>query len=114
MKIDKSLLAFGTPKIIRDRDYLDDIRANQTCVLTHQPYPDPSHIRWGLGGGAGFKPSDNRVLPLAHILHVKSGQGRGEVAFWREHVTDELLMGALIALAEKRYCEYCARKSATR
>jgi hypothetical protein len=104
-KIDKSKLPYGTPEVIRDEAYRTAVR-DQPCVLTHGTPSDPSHLRFRLGGGSGFKPSDDRILPLAPALHRLSHGGDGELAFWRAHLTDELLMDALIALAEKRYRIY--------
>jgi hypothetical protein len=101
-RIDKSKLTHGTPPLIRDPAYVKAVR-HQPCVLTHGTPSDPSHLRFRLGGGAGYKPPDDRILPLAPALHRQSHGGNGELAFWRAHLTDELLMDALIALAEKRY-----------
>lgn len=53
----------------------------------------------------GLKPPDNHVLPLAPGLHRKQ-HTMSEVRFWREHMTDHLMMTALIALAEKFYREW--------
>lgn len=118
-KIDKSALAFGTPGILRDQEWIDHVKTLQ-CVVTKLDTGradcsiDPSHIRWGLGGGTALKPPDNRVLPLLHLLHVKSHRGDGEVAFWRQHMTDELMMKALIALAEKMHREWRAQNASVR
>lgn len=89
--------------------YLRAVR-DMSCVITGQHANEfqsvvPAHIRWGLGGGTGLKPPDNRVLPLVASLHDLQ-HVQGEVPFWRAHVTDSLLMEALIALAEKRYREW--------
>jgi hypothetical protein len=100
-RVDKSVLAFGTPPLVRDEAWLKELH-DHPCVLTFATPCDPSHIRYGLGGGASFKPSDDRVLPLRPDLHRLSHR-IGEVRFWREHVTDDLLMASLIAYAEKYY-----------
>ena len=86
---------------LRDPKWITHVR-QCLCILTYAQHPDPAHIRWGLGGGTGLKSPDNRVLPLAHRLHVLQ-HSMPEAQFWRENITDEVLMEALIALAEKRY-----------
>lgn len=94
---------------IRDRKYLDWLH-DQPCVLSGNPSGnDPAHIRYGCFSG-GMKPSDDLVLPLRHDLHTM--QDRGELSFWRTQLSmgtlysDNLMMDALKALAEKRYQEY--------
>ena len=89
--------------MIRDRKYLDFVR-EQTCIITSLTPCDPAHIRWGLGGGMGLKPDDNRVLPLVHQLHQEQHQV-GEVRFWLEQVNKhpEFLMSILIEVAKARY-----------
>lgn len=92
-------------KPLRDPEWLRYLHT-QPCVITHKDSSvDPAHIRWGLGGGVGLKPPDNRVLPILHEIHAMQDI-QGEVAMWRAHLTDELMMQALIALAEKKYQEW--------
>jgi len=95
-------------KTLRDRPYLDWLRG-QPCIITHQSghdneTVDPAHISAG-GTGAGMKPADNHALPLIHSLHSLQHQ-IGETTFWHEHMTDELMMSALVALAEKMHREH--------
>ena len=88
---------------VRDRKYLDSVR-DGVCILTNTPNPDPSHIRYGCLS-AGMKPGDDLVLPLNHALHGMS-HNIGEVKFWRNHITDEVLMNALKALAREEYAKW--------
>lgn len=95
--------------IVRDRRYLDAVR-EMPCVLTYCQSSEilsvvPAHIRWGGSGGIGLKPSDDHVLPLRADLHNEQHRV-GEVPFWREHITDELMMRALKALAREMYQEW--------
>ena len=89
--------------MIRDRKYLDSVR-EQPCIITGLTPCDPAHIRWGLGGGMGLKPDDNRVLPLVHQLHQEQHQ-IGEKRFWLEQANKhpEFLMSILIEVAKARY-----------
>lgn len=94
---------------VRDRDWLNHLR-DQPCILTGQKSSaqetvDPAHLRFGRTGGMGMKPNDNHALPLLHSLHMEQHQ-KGELSFWRTHITNELLREALIALAEKKYAEW--------
>ena len=89
--------------MIRDRKYLDLVRG-EPCIITGETPCDPAHIRYGLGGGMGLKPPDNRVLPVVHQLHQRQHQ-IGEIRFWVEQATEhpDFLMRILIELAEFRY-----------
>lgn len=86
---------------IRDPEWLKAV-SEMPCVLTGRPQTQAAHIRYCHGGGMGLKPSDDRVVPLNHVLHAKQ-HSMGEVRFWRENISDGLLMSALIAYAEKLY-----------
>ena len=92
--------------MIRNREYLDSLR-EQPCVITRLTPCDPAHIRWGLCGGMGLKPDDNRVLPLVHQLHQEQHQ-IGEVRFWQKQANEhpEFLMESLIELAKMRYLRW--------
>ena len=96
---------------LRDPKYVIAVRY-MPCVATGYTYyegaplgVDPAHIRDGLGGGMGRKPDDNLILPLRHDIHLSESRF-GEVAMWRLHMTDELMMDALRALARERYREW--------
>lgn len=103
------MLMLPKTPVVHDRKYLDWIR-EQPCVLSGQSPSDPAHIRIGGGGGMGMKPSDDRVLPLAHHLHAEQHQV-GELTFWRDAfaMNDRLLIEAIIAMAEKRYRQWQSR-----
>ena len=89
--------------MIRDRKYLDSVR-EQPCIITGSSPCDPAHIRWGMGGGMGLKPDDNRVLPIVHQLHQHQHQ-IGEIRFWLQQANEhpEFLMNSLIELAKLKY-----------
>lgn len=102
------MVAVPKSPILRDPEWLLYLR-DQPCVVTNlYGSSDPAHIRWGFAG-AGLKPPDNHVLPLAHKLHQEQHQV-GEVSFWRANMTEELLMRALLALAENKYQDWRKEK----
>lgn len=100
---------------LRDPAYLRSLR-DARCVISGQlALPGdsvvPAHLRFSRSGGTGMKPADNHVLPILQSLHVKQ-HGMGELQFWRENMTPELLREALIALAEKMHERYRKERKA--
>lgn len=81
----------------------------QPCIITGRTGEDidPAHIRHGLGGGMGLKPSDDLVLPVVHAMHAKQ-HSLGEETFWFRAVVEDrdLLMRAIKALAREQYREW--------
>lgn len=95
--------------LLRDSSYLKHLRG-QPCVITGLSANTAcdvvaAHIRYGSTGGMGLKPPDSHALPLGALLHQHQ-HSVGETAFWRSHVTDDLLMRALLALARERYAAW--------
>ena len=90
-------------KRIRDRAWLDEVR-NQPCIVTGATPCEPAHIRFGLGGGMGLKPGDNRVVPLVPQLH-RLQHDIGEISFWNKQANQDvgLIMRLLLEVAELRY-----------
>ena len=74
------------------------------CILSNKTTCDAAHIRFGFYA-IGMKPGDDLVLPLSPELH-RTQHAIGEVLFWRGHITSEVLMNALKALARERYAEW--------
>jgi hypothetical protein len=97
------MMRFPKHNRIRDRAWLDEVR-DQPCIITGTTPCDPAHIRYGLSGGMGLKPDDNRVLPLAHELH-RQQHDIGEISFWTKQAKEDagLIMRLLIEVAELRY-----------
>jgi len=50
-------------------------------LITDRDDVQCAHIRRGLAGGIGFKPSDVRCVPLSCAQHTLQGE-IGEVKFW--------------------------------
>ncbi len=82
---------------------MNEVR-EQPCIVTGATPCDPAHVRWGLGGGMGLKPEDNRVVPLVHELHARQHQ-IGELRFWMEQAQrhPEFLMRLILEVAGHRY-----------
>ena len=96
-------MLFPKQKRIRDRAWLDEVR-DQPCIITGTTPCDPAHIRYGLAGGMGLKPNDNRVVPLTNQLHRYQHE-IGELSFWNKQAKEDtgLIMRLLIEVAELRY-----------
>lgn len=76
--------------IVRDKDHLARVRAMR-CLLCGATPCDPAHVRDGLGGGMGMKPSDDLVVPLCHPHHAEQHRV-GEVPFWLRAVQVQPLL----------------------
>jgi hypothetical protein len=75
-------------KPLRNKKYVNSfkIEGEHYCILTDTVMPDGSHIRYGWGG-MGYKPPDDRIIPLKHELHMEQHK-IGEVAFWHKYFYD--------------------------
>jgi DNA recombination protein Rad52 len=81
--IDKSVLAIGTPKRIRNRDHLKSI-ATQPCLICGRTPVHAHHLTFAQPHARGLKTSDEWVVPLC-ALHHRELHGRGnERAYWQE------------------------------
>lgn len=71
-------------KRIRDRKYLDSYDGTScfTCGANDGTVVG-GHIRSGLAGGMGLKPSDNETIGMCHRCHAKQHE-IGEKKFWLE------------------------------
>lgn len=71
-------------------------------MLTGSVYPDGAHVRYGWFA-AGMKPPDDRIIPLAHHLHLEQ-HTTGEVTFWAKHfdeIPEALRMQAIEDVKEE-------------
>jgi len=85
--IDKSLLAIGTPKRIRDRTHLRYI-ATQPCLVCGRTPTHAHHLTFAQPRARGLKSSDEWVVPLC-ALHHRALHDRGnERAFWHDKNID--------------------------
>ena len=74
-------------KIYRNSRYLAWLRTRPCCVTGATIDVQAAHIRLGLGGGMGIKPSDYRAVPIQAITHRQQHQ-MGEKAFWLLHARE--------------------------
>ena len=59
--------------------------ASLPCVMTGKFECQAAHIRHNGGGGMGYKPGDNRCIPLNWEEHHRQGEV-GEKAFWGDNL----------------------------
>lgn len=85
-RVDKSALVFGELLRVRDPAYLRSANGRPCSVPgCHQPAACAAHIRTGLRGGTGLKPSDDEVEWLCHQHHMDQEAHPGP-EWWFEHV----------------------------
>ena len=82
--IDKSQLAIGEPERVRNRPYLDQA-PQMVCAACRKPAHVAAHIRTGLTGGTGLKPSDKLTDWLCTPCHRTQEENPGAM-LWYEHV----------------------------
>ena len=86
--IDKSALAFGEPRRVRDRKYLNSARTNRCAACGSETGVIAAHIRTGNRGGVGLKPSDCCVEFLCDRHHREQEANPGP-EWWYEEVRRE-------------------------
>ena len=68
--------------------------ATLSClVCKYGPPVEAAHVRYGLAGGMGLKPSDNRIVPLCTRCHSMQ-HTIGEMRFWALHHEIDPVMAA--------------------
>lgn len=84
-RIDKSMLAFGTPPRVEDERYLRSAR-DRDCERCGCPGTTGKvvacHVRAGLEGGTGLKPSDDLVVFMCDRCHAEQEAAVDKVAWW--------------------------------
>jgi len=85
--IDKSVLAIGAPKRIRDREHLRYV-ASQPCLVCGRQPTQAHHLTFAQPRARGLKTSDEWTVPLCN-LHHRELHGRGdERAYWEDKRID--------------------------
>ena len=111
-RIDKSVLAIGTPRRLRNRDHLRHV-AKQPCLICGRKPSDPHHLRHVQPRALGRKVSDEFTVPLCRIHHRLVHRVGNEAAWWQEAGIDPVeaagklwngtrLYGAELAAAQAR------------
>jgi len=88
-KIDKSQLAIGEPKRLRDKAHLKFV-ASQPCLVCGRSPSDPHHLRFAQPRAIGLKVSDEFTVPLCRGHHRELHQAGKETAWWERKNIDAL------------------------
>ncbi|SIO46517.1 Protein of unknown function [Bradyrhizobium erythrophlei] len=88
-KIDKSLLAFGEIRRLRDKAHLRFV-ASQPCLICERTPSDPHHLRFAQPRAMGRKTSDEFVVPLCRMHHRQNHQTGDELSWWKTTAADPL------------------------
>jgi hypothetical protein len=89
MAVDKSCLAVGTAKRVRDKAHLLFV-ASQPCLICAASPCHAHHLTFAQPRGLALKVSDEFTVPLCVIHHNALHGHHQERAFWRFHQTDAL------------------------
>src|SRR5262249_24278063 len=81
---DKSVLAFPSPRRIRDRDHVKSV-AKQPCLVCGRRPADAHHLRFAQSSALGRKVSDEFTIPLCRGYH-REVHRCGDEAVWWNHV----------------------------
>jgi len=87
--IDKSVLAIGTPRRIRDENYLEFV-ATLPCLVCGRAPSQAHHLRFAQPRALGRKVSDEWVVPLCNLHHRALHDAGNEEAWWQEQGIDAL------------------------
>lgn len=82
-KIDKSVLAIGEPKRLRDKDHLRFV-ASQPCLVCRHLPSDAHHLRFAQPRALGLKVSDEFTVPLCRDHHQQLHNAGNEVGWWHD------------------------------
>jgi DNA recombination protein Rad52 len=88
-KIDKSQLAIGEPKRLRDKAHLKFV-ASQPCLVCGRTPSDPHHLRFAQPRAIGLKVSDEFTVPLCRGHHRELHQAGNETAWWETKNIDTI------------------------
>jgi hypothetical protein len=88
-KIDKSLLAIGEPRRIRDKAHLRFV-ATQPCLICNRRPSDAHHLRFAQTRAMGRKNSDQFTVPLCRTHHRENHSFGNERDWWEKVKIDPL------------------------
>jgi hypothetical protein len=81
-RIDKSVLAFGEPRRLRDKDHLKYV-ASRSCLICGRQPSEPHHLRFAQARALGRKVSDEFTVPLCRLHHRELHRSRNEPLWWK-------------------------------
>lgn len=88
-KIDKSLLAIGEPRRLRDKAHLKFV-ATQPCLICNRNPSDAHHLRFAQPRAMGRKNSDEFTVPLCRAHHRENHRVGDERAWWEQAKIDPI------------------------
>jgi ERF superfamily len=104
--LDKSVLAFGEPRRVRDRDHVGYV-AKQSCLVCGRKPCDAHHLRFAQSRALARKVSDEFTVPLCRGHHREIHRHGDEAKWWRTAAIDP------IAAARALWLETHPRLAAT-
>src|SRR5437016_749778 len=81
-RIDKSVLAFGEARRLRDKDRLKYV-ASRSCLICGRQPSEPHHVRFAQRLAFGRKVSDEFTVPLCRLHHRELHRSRNEPLWWK-------------------------------
>jgi hypothetical protein len=93
--IDKSVLAIGEPRRVRDKAHLRFV-SSQACLVCGRQPSDPHHLRSAQPRALSRKVSDEFTVPLCRIHHREVHRGGNEAAWWNRFGVDPHLIAAAL------------------
>jgi hypothetical protein len=93
--IDKSVLAIGEPRRIRDKAHRKFV-SSQACLICGRQPSDPHHLRSAQPRALSRKVSDEFTVPLCRIHHREVHRGSDEAAWWNRFGVDPHLVAAAL------------------
>jgi hypothetical protein len=81
-RIDKSVLAFGEVRRLRDKDHLKYV-ASRSCLICGRQPSEPHHVRFAQKRAMGRKVSDEYTVPLCRLHHRELHRSRNEPLWWK-------------------------------
>ena len=86
-RIDKSVLAIGAPKRIRDREHLKYV-ASQPCLICGRQPAQAHHLTFAQPRARDLKTSDEWVVPLCALHHRELHDRGNERVYWEDKGID--------------------------
>jgi hypothetical protein len=81
-RIDKSVLAFGETRRLRDKEHLKYV-ASRSCLICGRQPSEPHHVRFAQKLAFGRKVSDEFTVPLCRLHHRELHRARNEPLWWK-------------------------------
>lgn len=85
--VDKSALAIGAPRRVRDSEHLEYV-ASLPCLVCGRAPSQAHHLRFAQPRALGSKVSDEWVVPLCNLHHRALHDTGNEEMWWKAHNID--------------------------